>query len=820
MSGAANSRIDVTFPTGTTFGGYVSATVRNLTTATNVGSCANPSGLRRSSARSSRQARSPPATTSRSPSTASPTRPRRPPTSGRPSRRRQTRSRSTPRRSRSSPPSPISAVTVDNTNPSRAAGARTQYVVGFTTSATGGGMSGAANSRIDVTFPTGTTFAGYVSATVRDLTTATDVGSCANPSRPRDPVLALLVEHDRRRPQRRDHLQRHHQPAHGGRRQAATVSTTSDPQPVDSAQFTVVAASPITAVTVDNTNPSRPPAPARSTSSASPPRPPAAACPAPPTAASTSPSPPAPPSPATSAPPCATSRTATNVGSCCNPVGLVIQCSLFSSNTIGAGHNIAITFNGITNPPFQGTDNRARVSTTSDTADRRLRPVRRPRRPVAHRGHGRAREHDRVGDHAVRRALRHLGLRRPLAAPPTAGSRSRSPRGDVRRLHERDGPRRDGERQRRQLREPQRTGHPVLDRSPATAIAPGHAVRVTFTNITNPAAPGSYSVRAATTSDLPPITSSPYQVGGDTSAPETTIESRLDAVHASPSSEPGSHVRVLDRRWRHSRPARRRSRRRRCAPRRAHVRACAPSTPPATPTRRPRRRSVRRSAAAADPDADPDRRRRPRRRRPTPEPTPQFNQTVVVEPAGGTVQVCPKGGQCFTLAAGQTIPMGSTVDTKKGAVELTSLARPARRRRRPCSPRASSGSRQRGDITELKLTEPLAPCSKRARAAAKKPKSRKLWGTGKGKFRTVGNYSAATVRGTRWLVQDTCAGTLDARHRGRRVRARQRQAQDRDRPRREEATPLGRAASAAVAPRPPAARRPRSARSTTRPTAR
>ncbi|HEY4098286.1 MAG TPA: hypothetical protein VGM33_22370, partial [Baekduia sp.] len=49
---------------------------------------------------------------------------------------------------------------------------------------------------------------------------------------------------------------------------------------------------------------------------------------------------------------------------------------------------------------------------------------------------------------------------------------------------------------------------------------------------------------------------------------------------------------------------------------------------------------------------------------------------------------------------------------------------------------------------------------KRARAAAKKPKSRKLWGDGSGSFRTRGQYSSATVRGTRWLVQDTCAGTL------------------------------------------------------------
>ena len=43
---------------------------------------------------------------------------------------------------------------------------------------------------------------------------------------------------------------------------------------------------------------------------------------------------------------------------------------------------------------------------------------------------------------------------------------------------------------------------------------------------------------------------------------------------------------------------------------------------------------------------------------------------------------------------------------------------------------------------------------------AKKPKTRKLWGDGSGSFRTRGQYSAATVRGTQWLVQDSCAGTL------------------------------------------------------------
>ncbi len=63
---------------------------------------------------------------------------------------------------------------------------------------------------------------------------------------------------------------------------------------------------------------------------------------------------------------------------------------------------------------------------------------------------------------------------------------------------------------------------------------------------------------------------------------------------------------------------------------------------------------------------------------------------------------------------------------------------------------------------DLTLNEALAPCkkSKKAKAAATKPKSRKLWGDGKGKFRTKGTYSAATVRGTNWLVQDSCDGTL------------------------------------------------------------
>ena len=52
----------------------------------------------------------------------------------------------------------------------------------------------------------------------------------------------------------------------------------------------------------------------------------------------------------------------------------------------------------------------------------------------------------------------------------------------------------------------------------------------------------------------------------------------------------------------------------------------------------------------------------------------------------------------------------------------------------------------------------------RAQSAATKKRSkrkiRQLWGHGNGNFRTGGKRSAATVRGTWWLVTDRCDGTL------------------------------------------------------------
>ena len=146
---------------------------------------------------------------------------------------------------------------------------------------------------------------------------------------------------------------------------------------------------------------------------------------------------------------------------------------------------------------------------------------------------------------------------------------------------------------------------------------------------------------------------------------------------------------------------------------------------------------------------------------PTPEPTPEFRQSVVVEPVRGTVLVCPtRPTQCTPLRAGDDIRFGSTIDTRKGEVELTSLASAGGK---PQTARFKDGLFkvvQSGAYTELQLNEELDCRSRAARTAQKKPKARKLWGDGKGKFRTKGRYAAATVRGTKWLVQDTCTTTV------------------------------------------------------------
>jgi hypothetical protein len=139
------------------------------------------------------------------------------------------------------------------------------------------------------------------------------------------------------------------------------------------------------------------------------------------------------------------------------------------------------------------------------------------------------------------------------------------------------------------------------------------------------------------------------------------------------------------------------------------------------------------------------------------------NKTVVIQPVSGKTLVKLPGSKKFEpVDVTRGIPVGSTVDTRKSKIRLFAIPKAGKPVESALFYDGMFKVTQSGGITELRLVEQLAACpkGKAASAAAKKPKTRKLWGDGSGSFRTRGQYSAATVRGTRWLVQDSCGKTL------------------------------------------------------------
>ena len=150
-------------------------------------------------------------------------------------------------------------------------------------------------------------------------------------------------------------------------------------------------------------------------------------------------------------------------------------------------------------------------------------------------------------------------------------------------------------------------------------------------------------------------------------------------------------------------------------------------------------------------------------------PRGRFN----VKPKSGIVRIKRpgKGKRFRILREGDQIPRGTTIDTLRGRVTLFAAA-------------DSQGNTASADfyggifkvgqtkgnrpITTLTLTERLT-CTrkKQATTAAKRRRKRRLWGNGSGRFRTNGRRSAATVIGTKWLVEDRCTSTLTRVVRGR-----------------------------------------------------
>jgi hypothetical protein len=150
-------------------------------------------------------------------------------------------------------------------------------------------------------------------------------------------------------------------------------------------------------------------------------------------------------------------------------------------------------------------------------------------------------------------------------------------------------------------------------------------------------------------------------------------------------------------------------------------------------------------------------------------PAPVFAHTVVLRPVSGRVLIRVPGISTVyvRLARTRSVPVGTVVDATTGRLSLTSA--------NPTPGYTQTGqffggvfqirqNRAGGGLVDLVLRDNFARnvCgSGAARAAVLSQRVLGLLrGVAKGRFRTTGRFSAATVRGTDWGVRDRCDGTL------------------------------------------------------------
>jgi hypothetical protein len=149
----------------------------------------------------------------------------------------------------------------------------------------------------------------------------------------------------------------------------------------------------------------------------------------------------------------------------------------------------------------------------------------------------------------------------------------------------------------------------------------------------------------------------------------------------------------------------------------------------------------------------------------------------------GTVLVSASGadGTFVPLEGAETIPIGAVIDATNGAVKLRVAA--VRKRSRARAAQASGAvqeatvfagifqirqirvdrARRRAQrlMTQLRLRgAPIAAQCATVSPRGPSPVVRRLWADAHGRFQTVGRRSKARVRGTRWLTEERCDGTL------------------------------------------------------------
>lgn len=164
-----------------------------------------------------------------------------------------------------------------------------------------------------------------------------------------------------------------------------------------------------------------------------------------------------------------------------------------------------------------------------------------------------------------------------------------------------------------------------------------------------------------------------------------------------------------------------------------------------------------------------------------PEPEPDFRKTFTVEGVDGRVFVSSQStGSGRSLRAirfvevreKREVPLGSIVDTRKGHAKLEfEVSRQAKQDGTFYGTKFKvSQPANQGGLTELDIRDAAANRSacrksrsgKRPFAAKRLPKTlvARIKGRAKGKYRTRGRNSSASVKGTTWEINERCDGTL------------------------------------------------------------
>jgi hypothetical protein len=174
-------------------------------------------------------------------------------------------------------------------------------------------------------------------------------------------------------------------------------------------------------------------------------------------------------------------------------------------------------------------------------------------------------------------------------------------------------------------------------------------------------------------------------------------------------------------------------------------------------------------------------------RRALPPPPPALGKTFNISPVAGVVLIKLKG-QLVPLTQLRQVRTNTVIDALRGTLQLITAAdgHPARDAVAKAKEHKGKVKTQTGrfsgaifNVTQahsglatLSLAEGaikggpnFAECKAHktadATAAALSSKTLQLLhASAKGKFRTKGRYSAATVRGTKWTIADRCNGTL------------------------------------------------------------